>query len=82
MITKKLASGTNIPLLIFHISLLGYTNKQEFSFANVKTTEKGVAKGKLQDGVSKADVLELKKFTVPVYLFGVDHRNQSNRNYK
>ena len=71
--------GDKFPIIDFYVALFNYTAKKGFFFASVKCTTLGfnADKSLLKIVVNKEDIAELKKFAVPVYLFGIDEREET-----
>jgi hypothetical protein len=69
---------SKFPTVDFHVDLLQYELKRGFFFASVKTTSLGYYsdKSKLNIDIDKKEIIALKKFTVPVYLFGIDVKKE------
>ncbi len=65
--------GDKFPTVDFHVGLLDYPLKG-FFYASVKTTTLGYYpdRKRLRINIDKEDVAELNKFTIPVYVFGID----------
>jgi len=65
--------GDKFPTLDFHVGLLGYPLKG-FFYASVKTTTLGYYPDgkKLRINIGKEEITQLVKFTIPVYVFGID----------
>lgn len=69
--------GDKFPTVDFYVDLLKYPKKRGFFFASVKTTTLGVnKKNKLKISVPKEEIALLSKFTVPVYLFGINEKTE------
>src|SRR3954462_1465188 len=68
--------GDKFPTVDFYVHLLNYNHKKAFFFASVKTTTLGYTadNSKLKIVVDKAELTELLKYSVPVYLFGIDEK--------
>lgn len=65
--------GDKFPTVDFHVGLLGYPLKG-FFYASVKTTTLGYYPDgkKLRINIGKEEITQLIKFTIPVYVFGID----------
>ena len=70
--------GEKFPTVDFYVHLLNYSHKKAFFFASVKTTTIGytVDNTKLKITINKAELSELLKYPVPVYLFGIDEQEE------
>ncbi len=70
---------SKFPSVDFYVDLLNYPSKRGFFFASVKTTTTGYSgdNKKLLITVDKNELAALKKFTVPVYIFGIDEKSES-----
>lgn len=83
IISRKVASrgflldptflGDKFPTVDFHVGLLEYSHKG-FFYASVKTTTLGYYPNgeKIKINIDKEEIAELNKFTLPVYVFGID----------
>src|SRR5262249_37902028 len=65
--------GDKFPTVDFHVGLLEYPYKG-FFYASVKTTTLGYTTdgSKLKINVGKEELDELARFSMPVYIFGID----------
>jgi hypothetical protein len=65
--------GDKFPVVDFYLALLDFPLKA-FFFASVKTTTLGynTKDGKLRIGIGKEELVELAKYNLPVYIFGID----------
>ena len=70
--------GDKFPTIYFYVHLLRYNAAKAFFFASVKATTLGyTANGtKLKITIDKAELTELVKYPVPVYLFGIDENKE------
>ena len=70
--------GEKFPTVDFYMHLLNYNTKKVFFFASVKTTTLWYTADntKLKIAVDKAELAELIKYPVPVYLFGIDENKE------
>src|SRR4051812_40627594 len=70
--------GEKFPTVDFYVHLLNYNTKKAFFFASVKTTTVGYTADntKLKITVDKAELAELIKYPIPVYLFGIDENKE------
>ena len=70
--------GEKFPVVDFYIDLLEYPTKRGFFFASVKATKQGLNpnKSKIKITISKTEIELLNKFTVPVYLFGINEQTE------
>ena len=68
--------GDKFPVVDFYVDLLNYPSKRGFFFASVKSTTLGYYpdNSKLKISINRDEIGELKKFPVPVYLFGIDEK--------
>ena len=66
--------GDKYPTVDFYVDLLNNQDEKGFFFVSVKTTTQGYStdKTKLKIQVSKEELHALRKYPVPVYLFGID----------
>ena len=71
--------GDKFPTVDFYVHLLNYNTKKAFFFASVKTTTLGYTANntKLRITVNKAELAELIKYSVPIYLFGIDENEEN-----
>lgn len=71
--------GDKFPTVDFYVHLSTYKTVKGFFFASVKTTTLGynADQSKLAIIVEKDELTELTKYQVPVYLFGIDERNET-----
>ncbi len=69
--------GDKFPTVDFHVDLLQYPHKA-FFYASVKTTTLGYSPGdeKIKITIGKEEVAELGKFSIPVYIFGIDETKE------
>src|SRR3954447_7539870 len=70
--------GEKFPTVDFYVHLLNCDTKKAFFFASVKTTTLGYTADntKLKITVDKAELAELIKYPVPVYLFCIDENRE------
>jgi hypothetical protein len=71
--------GDKFPAVDFYVGLLNYESKSCFFLALIKCTGSGYnADGsKLKINVGIKEIEQLKKFGVPVYLFGINERDET-----
>ncbi|HYV90288.1 MAG TPA: hypothetical protein VE978_00825 [Chitinophagales bacterium] len=71
--------GEKFSAVDFYVDLLSFTGKRGFFFASVKATTQGLNSGgtKIKIPIKKKLIKQLNKFTVPVYLFGIDEKMET-----
>ena len=71
--------GEKFPTIDFYVHLLNRDDIKAFFFASVKTTTLGyyTNNSKLKIALDLSEIVELTKYKMPVYLFGIDESNET-----
>ena len=71
--------GEKFPTIDFYVHLLSKNDIKAFFFASVKTTTLGYNSdnSQLRIAIDAAEVIELTKYKIPTYLFGIDENNEA-----